>query len=50
MEKNKAANLTINEDLIMRHIILLYIYTASVTIETVLLYSNFIMYKALATV
>ena len=31
-------------------IIILYHYIASVTIETVLLYSNFIMYKALATV
>ena len=27
----------------------LYICIASITIETVLLYSNFIMYKALAT-
>ena len=27
-----------------------YVYIASVTIETALLYSNFIMYKALATV
>ena len=29
--------------------IYIYIYIASVTIETVLLYSNFIMYKTLAT-
>ena len=32
------------------YIYIIYIYIASVTIETVLLYSNFIMYKALATV
>ena len=37
-------------DLPLNHDTSMYVCVTSITIETVLLYSNFVMYKALATV